>query len=150
MYAQEISSSGFVPWCVRILLHTHTHTHTHITISQHITNNFLFTCNTIKNPETPTFVEFYSSIPTCVIVPSIFSTMEFWDSPQIPFSVKERVTKTAIFQQLSEGACCSEGDSHWWTQTIPFSVSWEQCRSQVGQSYSLVNLHLPQQIMGRP
>jgi hypothetical protein len=70
-----------VPWHggVRniILLHTHTHI-----LSQHFTN--IFSLHTTHyshatlcchEPKRSTFVEFCSSVPTCVVVSSMFFTM---------------------------------------------------------------------------
>jgi len=82
MYAQEISASRFVELCLDMVVSetpsyfTHTH-HTFSTLHYQVfcSHNPLFTCNTVMNRERPTFVEFCSSIPTCVIFSSMFFTM---------------------------------------------------------------------------
>jgi hypothetical protein len=70
---------GVLPWCGSVRNIIHTHTHTHIILPQHFTYNFshhsLFTCDTFTNRERPAFFEWCSSVPTCVIIFSMFFVM---------------------------------------------------------------------------
>jgi len=81
MYAQKIPYSGFVDLCFGVVVsESLSHfTHTSYFLSTSLTT-LPFTRDTITNPETHTFIEVCSSIPTCIIISNIFSKMEFWDS----------------------------------------------------------------------
>jgi len=69
---------GFVPWHggVRNIILFHTHTHTSYFLNTSL-KTFLFTplANTVMNRERPTFVEFSSSIPTCIVISSMCFTL---------------------------------------------------------------------------
>ena len=91
--------------------HTHTHTHTHSILPQHFTDNFSLH-NTRYSHATPSQTKkdhhMLSAVPVywlALSFPVYFSQWGFKNLYMIfPYSVKERVTKTEIFQQLSKNA----------------------------------------------
>ena len=78
------------------------------TLSQHFTNNFslytTLTLDTVMNRERPTFVGFCSSIPTCVIISSMFFTMGNREFLHCISLLPQGKSKTGIFQRLSKNA----------------------------------------------
>jgi hypothetical protein len=116
MSAQELSASRFVDLCLGVvvseissyLTHTHTHTHTLYFLNISLTT-FLFTPPSIltrfrHEPERPTFVVFCSSIPTCVIVSSMFFTMGNQEFLHCISLLCQGKSKRGIFQRLSKNA----------------------------------------------
>jgi len=112
MSAQEFSASRFVELCLGVVVSETSsyfkHTHTHIILSQHFTNNFslhtTLTRDTVMNRERPTFVEFCSSIPTFVIISSMFFTMGNREFLHCISLLPQGKSKTGIFQRLSKNA----------------------------------------------
>jgi hypothetical protein len=70
---QDLWNCALLWWCQKHHLTSHTQ-HTFSTLYKQLfsSHNPVFTRDTVVNQERPTFVEFCSSIPTCVIVSSIF------------------------------------------------------------------------------
>jgi hypothetical protein len=91
--------------------HTQTLTHTHIMLSQHFTSNFSLH-TTRYSHATPSLTEkdlrLLSFVPVyrnALSFPVCFSRWGIENFYMVfPYSVKERVTKTEIFQRLSKNA----------------------------------------------
>jgi len=70
---------GFMSWLgsVRniVLLHTHVSYFSVLHCQLFSSHHSLFICGTVTNQERSTFVEWCSSVPTCVIFSSVFFTM---------------------------------------------------------------------------
>jgi len=100
MYAQEISASRFVEWCLGVVVsETPSYfTHTHIILSQHFTNNFSLH-STLYSHTTPSCTKNNLRLLSFVMVyqhvlyfPVRFSWWEIENFYLVfPYSVKERV-----------------------------------------------------------
>jgi hypothetical protein len=117
MYAQEISASRFVEWCLGVVVsetpsyftHTHTHAHIIIILSQHFPNSFsLYTtlCSHTTLSCTENDLHLLSFVPVyqyALYFPVCFLQWEIEHFYIVfPYSVKERVKW--IFQRMSKNA----------------------------------------------
>jgi len=104
MYAQKSSASKFVELCPGVVVsetpsyftHKHTHTHTPYFLNTSLTT-FLFTPPSIH--KRPRFVEFCSSITTCVIFSSTFFTVgnrEFLHCISLPRQGKSKTDISTV------------------------------------------------------
>jgi hypothetical protein len=79
LHLQDLWICAVAWWCQKhCFTHTHPHTnHTFSTLQLQLfsSHHLLITRNTVMNGERHTFVEFSSSIPTCIIVSSVFFVM---------------------------------------------------------------------------
>jgi Na+/melibiose symporter-like transporter len=102
---QDLWICALAWWCQKNHFTSHTHTHTPYLLNTSLTT-FLFTPLVIHVRHRHELRKTYicSSIPTCLIIFSMF----LWGIENLyvafPNSVKERVTKTGLFQLLSKNA----------------------------------------------
>jgi hypothetical protein len=112
---QDLWHCALAWWCQKhhltppslSLSHTHTHTHTSyfLNMSQLFSShNPLFTHDTVINRERPMFLEFCSSIPTCIIISSMFLTIRNREFLHCISLLSQGKSKTGIFQRLSKNA----------------------------------------------
>jgi len=94
----------------RTRTHTHTHAHTHTSYFLNTSlTTFLFTLPSIhtrhrQEPRTTYVCWVFSSIPTCVIVSSMFFTMTNREFLHCISLLPQEKSKTGIFQRLSKNA----------------------------------------------